>query len=73
MKPIRVLGIAAVFFVQLATAWAADPGSSPDQGAVRVEKDVAYLDAERAAKAERLVSSLIPHTSERSAARRAGT
>jgi len=52
MKPIRCLGVAAVLFVQLATARAAEPGSSPNQPAVRVEKDVTYLDAERAEKAD---------------------
>ena len=39
MKPIRSLGVAAVLFVQFATLRAAEPGSSPDQPAVRVEKD----------------------------------
>ena len=52
MKPIRSLGVAAVLFVQFATLRAAEPGSSPDQPAVRVEKDVVYLAAERAEKAD---------------------
>ena len=50
MKSIRSLAVAAVLFVQFATLRAAEPGSSPDQPAIRVEKDVAYLAAERAEK-----------------------
>jgi acetyl esterase/lipase len=52
MKPIRSLGVAAVLFAQLATLRAAEPGSGPDQPAIRVEKDVVYLAAERAEKAD---------------------
>ena len=47
VKPIGSLGLAAVLFVQFAALRAAEPGSSSNQPAIREEKDVVYLAAER--------------------------
>ncbi len=50
MKPIINLCVTTLLFLQFAQA--AEPDSSPEQSAVRVQKDVAYLAPERAEKAD---------------------
>ena len=58
MKPIINLCVTTLLFSQFAQA--AEPDSSPEQSAVRVQKDVAYLVPERAEKAD----LYLPPTSE---------
>ncbi len=50
MKPTIDLCVTALLFVPFAQA--AEVDSSPEQSAVRVQKDVAYLGPERAEKAD---------------------
>lgn len=58
MKSIKILGVAAALFVQLATLRAAEPGSGSERPAFRVEKDVVYLAPERAEKADLYLPSV---------------
>jgi len=58
MKPIINLCVATLLFLQFAQA--AEPDSSPEQSAVRVQKDVAYLAPERAEKADLYLPTFEP-------------